>query len=320
MLIVPGRRFLGIGHPQGIVPAPVGHEYWNEQTGIRYQKLGGGSTPFGWYRDLPPADVRGTFFRSAVRGSGTLLLTNVGQDQGTVVGGLAGNIFPEGTALDTYRPWKMAYTSAAAAGAVVQFRPATNTNSAPAIIGQDNLNNELGWDWWADIRTTPRPSAASAATDLLNNRIMCGVLVWSTAVVGAPGNSDTFNTFWGGVGVGGGLWGICFRYSTAAADPGWQVVSANENGVVWSQTVTNLATPIAANTTYRLRLRYVVADATVYASIDDGTETAVTLNVGPGVNVSAIRMLQTYLVSQTLAAAFKSLGCGGIFVDVGSLY
>jgi len=313
VLVVPGRRFLGVSNPQGRVPAPIGQEFYNEITGTKYLKLGGGFSRWGWYQEPSIADLRSGWFRAVPRGAATPNLYTVGADvQGTIVGGLSGNIFPEGTALDTDRPWKMAYTPAAAAGSTVTFRAHTNVNPMPAIIGQNGADNELGFDWFCDIRTTPRPTSASAPTDLLNLRLGIGALVWNSAIP-VIGNSDTFQTYWGGVAANQGIWGAMFRFSTAAADPGWMLVVGNENGAVWSQTITDLGVAVVANTSYRLRLRYVVAPVrTLFASINDGPEVAVTANVGPNVVVSAMRSFQSFVNASTLVAAFKSIGVGGI--------
>jgi hypothetical protein len=241
-------QLTGSGNPQGVVAAALGCEYADTSTGYVYLKLGGASTAYGWYR-IP--------FLGAGAAAGLIgWVTAVGPGStNAFIGNSSGSLgVLTGTAVNSPaylvsggRTYAQAQT-----GAVSGNTSAVTTNSTSITKLLDD-----------DIDVT---CEFLTPADITNIRFWFGL---SSA-------SPTTDTDTLGSGSTGGA--LCFRYSTAAGDGGWVGYTAAGGGGSTHVSATILA--IAASTAYKLRVRFVRAGTpTVYFSINDGTETAMTANL-----------------------------------------
>jgi len=285
-LLWPSRRFVTRSNPQGVIAAPVGAFCVNEVSGVVYEKLAGGSTQFGWYRvSLPYTNQFGTF----TRGAGNPVTGAHCQSSAAVLSGssLATEIFGS----TTTKNWAQIY-GAAALGNNILVAQFGAIGSAPCSVDQD-LGTANDIDVVHEVWTSPRPRSISTVTDITNIRMWFALLSQSNVLVatGAMANSSNlFTAMASGLTVALGNFGMAIRYDTSVPDATFVAVTCNNNGVAYTQTVTPItgAPVIAANTPYSIRIRYVQADGpAAYFSINDGAETKVTANVGPGGNATA---------------------------------
>lgn len=315
-LVSPGRRFIGRGNPQGVVAAPPGSNFIDEVTGANYAKVAGFSNT-GWYliKSASPLALNYHGFLATQNSTATTTQFNT-INLSTLAFAFNADIIS--TYLQpTDRLFSGGYTSTVIGNSTV-IRP-TISQAGPYLLegttAVPDYAKELDVDAVWDIMTTPQRLAASAATDLTNIRLWIGFLSQNATLTtdATLVSSDTLATaFSPSLGVGQGQHGIMFRYSTAAADPGWVVVTCNDNGAAFTQSVSGLVSggALVANTIYRLRLRYLRSAATpaVMASINDGPETTITANVVPGTNnTQTTRFYVPYVAIQTLAAARKAI-------------
>jgi len=245
-----GSMYSGTTHPQGVQAAGLGSYYQNTANGRVYQKLGGGSTAYGWYDVMSafgfplgpsaaliqpangaanPATASGFGFLSSDV-AGTLTGTNIASPTRSYVNGL---------------PY-LSSTTGAVDGNGSYFTTATGSNVRLL---------ETDCDTWCEYLT--------GGTVTL-------VRFWFGFTSAVLGNTDTLGS------AGNGS--LMLRYSTAASDPGWVGVS-QINGA-GNQTVSSNLQAIAASTIFRLRIRFVrTGTPTVYWSVNDGTEVSVTTNI-----------------------------------------
>ncbi len=293
-----GVILTGTVHPQGVQDAPggVGSLYINLTNGQRYRKLGGGTTAFGWYLEPDPLNANYILIQGRFA-SGAQNQSTVSPNALAYAGNCNVNIptRPAKTGSATYFANDRLYTSGFTSTALnnIGLWKCSGTIDAGfpyspvggAALGPTEL---MPWDFSIDVITTPRDSPAGVGTTLADMRAWIAILAQNGAGIqasGAMGNVDLIYTGFPTVmAVNGGLYGVAWRFSTAAGDTKWTLCTANDNGAVAAQTATPIGANVAADTTYRLRARLnVVAGVpTVFASVDDGTETAITLNVGPG--------------------------------------
>lgn len=250
-----GAFFTGTGCPQGVVSAALGAEYIDTATGYHWRKVGGAATAYGWYLHLPnngmglggPAAFAN--ITSGVRAASSGVVMN-GYGYFCTGVGDAVEIFTA-TAVTTfnfsYVSGKIFKTMTSAATLNLNMYEAATTNPRQAL--DDDL------DIWFEFRT---------GADITNVRL------WVGLSASAITDSETFAT------AGNGS--IMFRYSTAVPDGGWIGQTCKNGGANHTETATVAA--IAANTTYRLRIRY-LASGTVFFSVNDGTEISVATNLPP---------------------------------------
>lgn len=292
--------------PQGDVPARVGTI---ATDGVCwYQKLYGGNTPFGWYR--MPSQWHSTtehVHAWAARGNTTANSWSV-FGLGAPNGLIAGTTFllPGRIGENNHQCGSLRTAAVNPSNALVRCG---TIGTANAIV----KGNDVEFDW--DLVSVVVTNAAGAGVATTNGdvRYWSGAIIGNTteiAGVGSIADSDLIYTAMASqIAVAAGSYGVMWRFSTGAADAGWAVVTANDNGAVSAQTVTQIAA-IALLTEYRLRLRYKRLPArTIFASVNDGPETAITLNVGPGTVSTNTQILkpQTIVTCRT-ALASKSIG------------
>ncbi len=313
-------------NPQGNLPAPVGTFAVRACDGAVYVKRGGGSTAFGWY--LLASDQFINYQPRFVSGGSGAVLNANGQSMAvnpsTVI-----NFLPQfstaGTSFNPKRQYFGGYTSGGA-GNTFLFRLATSTDNMPSQRLDDSLvNNFCEFDAWWDLVTTPRSTSAATSTDLTTGtmRIWAGG-AWGAVTVQASGgtvSSDTLATEWPTALSGAdGLFGWGFRFSSAVDAGLWQFVNTVRVGGAYAQTVTPLAA-IAANTAYRLRVRYVFISGvlTALASINDGVEVAITTNVAPVAPFTAAQTqpFQPLCSMRGITANFKSLAVAQFAMNYG---
>jgi hypothetical protein len=243
-----GNLQSGAGNPQGSISAALGSMYQDTATGYFYQKLGGAATAFGWYR----VPVIGAGMAAGL----VAWATAVGPGSANAFGGNSfgalGAVTGSGANSPAYlvsggRTYAQAQTTAVSGNTTALN---TNSSSITKLLDDDiDLTCEF---------LTP--------ADITNIRFWFGL---SSAT--ATTDTDTL-----GSGSTGGA--LCFRYSTAAGDGGWVGYTAAGGGGSTHVSATILA--IAASTAYKLRVRFVRAGTpTVYFSINDGAETAMTANL-----------------------------------------
>lgn len=303
----------GTGNPQGGVLAPVGSVFSN---GICiFDKIGGGNTAWGWY------------LRMSHWGSGHYLGSNVVRTMSGAAGvpfgigmpnGLTGNsgggsVMPQLDQANVARK-VIALRTGFANPSHAFCRAGTIATANDGVLEPSAPANEFAWDTLTVVRTTPN-APGTTATTLADIRLWSGVIVGNLTelVLGGIVDSDTLATaFATQIGLGGGMYAAMWRFSTVAGDAGWSVVTMDDNGVAFAQTVTPIAA-IAADTFYRLRLRYLPTPAprSIRASVNDGPETTITLNAGPNATPGALGMIfakmQSVVTCKT-ALATKSLG------------
>lgn len=249
--------YTGNGHPQGVLSASVG-AYYQDLTApsYNYRKLGGGSTAYGWYLDLPNAGIGqmgpqgfAQVYSGIRAATGSAGFNGYGYFMGSVLDGVD---FYAATGVTTYahafvsgKLFKTITSSGAAAP--------VNTYLAGTTNPRQPLDDDL--DLWFEFRT---------GSDITSIRIWAGI---TNSVIT---DSETFST--------SGQGSILFRYSTAAGDGGWIGQTAKNGAANHSETAT-VAT-IAANTTYKLRIRYLVSGH-AYFSVNDSTELELTTNLPP---------------------------------------
>jgi hypothetical protein len=306
------------GNPQGGTGAPVGTIATN---GICWwQKLFGGNTPFGWYPMHNPfmsGNYFGTNLARASSGANPVIL-GIGSANGLAGSSGGGSVIPQnGDGPETSRKI-VALRTGSANPSHAFVRIGTIATVFDGTVEQSTPSNDFPWDLVTVVRTTARAPAATA-TDLNDIRLWSGAHVGTLTdlVIGGIGDSDTMVTAFATqyTAVNAGSYGAAFRFSTVAADGAWVVVTTNDNGAAFSQTVTALpgiTGAIAANTYYRLRLRYVTSPARrIFASVNDQAEVEISANVGPGPNSGSLGMLAfkpSSVVTCKTALASKSLG------------
>ena len=326
-LIWPARRYVDQRNPQGVLAAPVGSYCVRESDGAIFRKVAGGGTPFGWYLESSP-NWPARFSWLARLGSGAI---NVQADNGpncTLTVGAGGGFTntnvvgsaPGSTAAPRDRIWTGGYTSAAINTGNVVAAASAVSGLVPSLRNADYPTQGPDWDLLWEVFTSPRSSSAATSTDLANIRLWVGLLSSNNVTVtpGALANSDELLTcFATSNPLNAGHFGVMFRFSTAAADAGWVVATGNDNGVARASTITPVGA-IAINTAFRLRLRMI--GLTVFASIDDGVEVAITGNVGPGTvpALNSARYLAPVIACQSLAAAFKSFAFARMTMTYGA--
>jgi len=277
-------------NPQGVLAAPVGTLAVRACDGSVYVKTGGGSTAFGWYL-LPGGDQYLNWQANWVSAATQLTVNRNTQSIAVAPTTLINFLPTKSTAGNEFSPRKSyvgGYTSGVGGNSFL-YRLTNNTDSMPTQrIDSSVLNDFQEFDWICDLVTTPRSSSVAGSTDLTTNamRIWAGFVWGGTAVqaVGGTVSSDNIYTEWPSPFTAtNGLFGAAFRFSSAIDGGLWQCVTGNAPGGVQAQTVTPMSA-IAANTAYRLRMRFVLVSGvlTCLASINDGTEIAIVGNVGPG--------------------------------------
>lgn len=286
---VPQAKAIGVTvNPQGVTAAPVG-TIAVSPCGNVYIKKGGGVTAFGWY--LFGSAQYLSWMPNWVNGATQLTVNRNTQSIAvgpTTIINMRPSKSSAGGQFDPKRSYVGGYTSAVALNTFL-YKLTNNTDSMPTQrIDASVASDFQEFDWWIDLVTTPRSSSVATSTDLAGAMRIWAGGAWGTIGVQAVGgtvNSDTLYTEWPtALTATNGLFGFAFRWSQATDGANWRFVSANSPGGVAAQTVTDMLVPIAINTAYRLRVRYVLVAGvlTALASINDGAEIAVTANVGPG--------------------------------------
>lgn len=172
-------------------------------------------------------------------------------------------------------------------GQYIQLGTSAATNSTAAFISHTNAlqqTKELCFAWDFDVSFV----ILTDASLLTNIRYMIGVGVNNEST--DPVSANT----------------IAFRFSTAAADPGW--VGVTYDG---AQSVTALVKAITVNTRYVLRIRKV--SGTVFFSVNGGAEVSTSTNV-PTNNAYASLVGRV----TTLSNAVKSLWLSRCWADYGT--
>jgi hypothetical protein len=278
-------------NPQGVLAAPVGTIAVRECDGTVYRKLGGGSTAYGWYIMAQPDGIlpwtlepRGNTTSTFVQGvAGPNITGNPNVVMfGAPVSSNGGAVAVTGR----QRQWNSGQTTTALNNKALWVP--TTIQGAPyqTISNPEGLASLQTYDWACDIMPAPKSSTGSTDVPLANCRIWIALLTQNTGLQasGGMGNSDSMAAaFVTSLGVAQPLHGIGWRFSPAAPDVNWQAITTNNNGAAYAQTATDSGV-VVASTLYRLRMRFVLVAGvpTVLASVNDGTEIAITLNVGPG--------------------------------------
>lgn len=245
----------GTGNPQGVVAAALGYEYVDTSTGYSYAKLGGGSTAYGWYRICTPgAGFAGmTTWQAYVRPAAAV--------SANVANANCYGVFDPGLGASTFTQTGISSSAFSTISSKLYVTGTTAATSGTAgFIG--NFGNAADWpmldddlDLWAEIVT-------GAITS---------VRYWFGITSASMTNTDTLAS----ASTGGGL---LFRFSTVAGDGGW--VGYTAPGASGTTHVSATVAAIAATTTYKLRIRFVrQGTPTVYFSVNDGTEIAMTANL-----------------------------------------
>lgn len=241
-----GSDLTNAGNPQGVVSASPGQTCRDTTNGVLYIKEGGGSTAYGWYR-AQWSPYEGNIWYVAANPISSASVTNMGIGSATVSNGNGGTSGSLG--------------GRNASGMCMGLTSGTTTATGASVV---NNTGDIGGSANVDavflIQTDP--SDVSAHT-----RYMIGFFNSNT-----PQNTDS-------LGLAGA---ICFRYSTTAGDGGW--VGVTENNFA-AQSVTATVASIAANTVYKLRIRY-FASGTVYFSVNDGTEVSTSTGVPTPANAN----------------------------------
>jgi hypothetical protein len=322
----PVKTINGTGNPQGSLAAPVGTFAVRPCDGAVYIKTGGGSTAYGWYLFNSPQwlNWQPGFLNGGARLSINRQVQTIDCGAATLINGFLPSQSSVATAFSPKRQYVGGYTTAVANNTFL-YRLTTSTDGMPTQRLDDSLAlNFCEWDLFWDVVTTPRSNSAAGSTDLTNVRIWAGG-VWGSSNVQAVGgtvSSDTLATEWPTALSGAdGLFGAAFRFSTAVPDAGWVVVTTARVAGAYAQTVTPIGA-IAINTAYRLRLRYVLTSGvlTCYASINDGTEVAITGNVAPVAPFTAAQTqpFQPLASIRTLGAASKSIAVSQVSLNYGA--
>jgi hypothetical protein len=316
--------FPATGNPQGVLALPVGTVAVSP-CGNLYIKRGGGSTAFGWY--LFGSDQFMQWQPRLVVGAGQMLgiaAQTLAVGPSTLISQLPSKSTVAGE-FDPKRQYVGGYTSGVIGNSFlytllnnIDMNPSQRTDTSVAA-------DFCEFDCWWDLVTTPRASSLTASTDLTTNamRIWAGG-AWGAAVrqqVGGTVSSDTLATEWPtALAVANNLFGWAFRWSSAVDGANWRLVTTNCVGGAYGQTVTDMLVPIAANTAYRLRVRFVLVSGvlTCLASINDGAEIAVTANVGPVVSIpNQTQPFQPLCSVRQINATVKSLAVAQCAMNYG---
>lgn len=292
----------------------MGATYLDEVNGAQYDKIAG-QGPTGWYLRPGITNFRWHNWQAL-------------EDTGTASGLIsvpkgAGSWDPASFAAcqqSINQPVGKHYSGGYAQNVIgnsLGWRLTSLQQSGPQIFkGADFATLTPYIDAFWDILTTPRPTAASASTNLTNLRMWIGFIGSGATITTAAtlANSDdlrtAFATSWG---LGAGQFGVAFRFSTGAADGGWRLVTGNDNGAATAQAVSANMGALAIDTVYRVRLRFDPvtnpAIPRVFASVNDGPETMSITNVGPGSGfVTNARFYQPFCFLTNLEAVnLKSL-------------
>lgn len=317
--------FPATSNPQGTLALGVG-SLAVSPCGNVYVKRGGGSTAYGWYL-LAPTDQQLQFQPNFVTGAAQLTVNRNTQSLSVGPSTIL-NFLPTGSGVVASASPKRSYVGGYTSGVALNsflYRLTNNTDSMPT----QRIDNTVALDfqefdlWW-DVLTTPRTNSAAASTDLTTNamRIWAGFACGSTAVqaVGATASSDTLATEWpSALNITNNLFGGAFRFSSAV-EANWKYVTTNCVGGAYGQTATDMLVPVAANTLYRLRVRYVISGASLVAlaSVNDGTEIAITNNVGPTISIPAqAQVFQPLASVRQINGTVKSLAVAGVGMTYG---
>lgn len=285
--IASGSGFLtGTGSPHGVVTGGIGNVYVDTNTGYIYEKVGGNGTAYGWYltRPLSGGGLEGPTPMVMIP-SGAGAITSAMRVNGF------GYFMPSvADAIDTLSPTSVTTNSALYSNGVYYKTIATAATINTVMYmntGGVSVNTrqvlDTDFDLWISMRT---------GADITSSRWYFGI----TASV--PTNSDNFGT--------GSSGAIMFQYSTARGDGGW-IGQTCINGAA-NHTESATVNTIAANTNYKLRIRFVrTGTPTVYFSVNDGTEVSQTTNIPP----SGSQYFMFFGVT-TLANAAKTFGVKGI--------
>ncbi len=275
------NTFSFAGHPQGNVAAAPGSTCVNTDNGKRYFKRGGASTAYGWYPEFEfaaPGDVPWFATPSALNAdSNAYTRANVFGYWGASDDGQFAFTPTGATTLARVLVGGKIYASFACAATT-----GTNMyiNSTTAVKAGVNVFDD-DFDIWIDMRTGP------AITTV---RLWFGI---TTAVIT---DLDTLGLVNGAAAL---------TYRTTIPDGGWVGYSAAASASSVTATVAN----IAADTVYRLRIRFKrAATATLYYSVNDGTEVSKTTDIpGTGVNAFVIFGLTTK-ANAARALLWRSMG------------
>lgn len=235
--------YTGSGHPQAVLSAPIGSQYYDTVTGYLYRKMGGGSTAYGWYY-VPVPGPAGTYGPQSIQwwpnpSSVSSPYQSMSNQTGIISQLIGGTNSFQNANTHGGPEIKMVSSTTIADGSRIFLAGATNFYMVDAGNGYD------------------------AVIHFRTDASLTGMRIWVKMGQSNDANADTM----GGLGLG-------FRYSTVAGDAGFLGVS--RDGVTqatWGQVGSN----IAANTHYWLRMRQV--GTTGYLSVNDGAETAVTTNL-----------------------------------------
>ena len=235
----------GVGNPQGHVPAPVGAIYMDRQTGRQWNKMAGGATKFGWYRQF---SYLGGHTETWVIGFNP------------IIDSLAPN--NQGSALHT-GPWTGSRTSSVFESAngelVLRTDGSTSSGNVAYLSGPAEIATGIliarDWDLICRIAT---PNSITL------QRMHVGL---STIV---PIDADNF------VADATVSSHIGFRWSTTAADAGWVPQTKNGASTLTIGTALNTITGGAVTLT-TLRIRKI--SNVCYFSVDDGAEQSITTTV-----------------------------------------
>ncbi len=251
-------------NPQGLVLANIG-QFCGDAVNLRvYQKVAGQSTKTGWY----PIESPGYQANPTVPVPWYHTLSGVQAIAGGAIRGNGYGYFSAGPG-DSADSFAISGFAATSTEIYVngkrygRFEPAaTSGTSAYMAIGAGTpglnprkiLDDDI--DIWVDMRTDP-----TAVTTVRYWFGLTSANLTDTDTLGSAANGS-----------------IMFRFSTAAGDGGWVGATQLNGGA--NQTVTATILAIAAATNYRLRIRFVrTGTPTVYFSVNDGVETAVTTNI-----------------------------------------
>ena len=275
------------GHPNGQVTATPGAIAVDYTSGYHYRKYNV-STAYGWYLEaaggpLGPVPWWRTCSADDVTGGG-------GRGAGygyfeASIGDAADSFTQNGTSTTA-----LAYPTGS--HSFLTIAPAATSGTACYLCS--NGSSQVGARRVLD-------DAFDVWVEMLSPSSLSNVMFWFGISSAALTNTNTVGSASNGF--------VGFRYSTSASDTTWVGIT-QQNGAA-NQTVTGLSAIVAA-TVYRLRIRFVRAGTpTVYFSVNDGTETAVTTHIPP---TGSTFFLLWGLV--TLANAAPSIGWrqfGGLF-------
>jgi hypothetical protein len=286
-------RLSGTGNPQGNISAAVGSEYVDTNTSYVYSKNGGGSTAYGWY---PQTAVIGQFSRRpmiAILANSTTNPFITANGFGppfnpTTAGSLGFSQSVGNTSGTSYVGGRRYGTGSTTTGAAAPQAFWTLATSATDQLLQDDV------DIWIDMLT----DAASIA----DNRIWFG---WTVGQL-------TMNTTNTASAYAGTTWDAMIIRYLGDANAIWEGLTTVTGSA--TRTVTTTLGNGAANTAYRLRIRFVrQGTPTVYFSVNDGTEVSTTLTI-PAANVQPMTLI--FGICKNSGSTSRVIGwnnMGGVF-------